>query len=125
MLLGLLGTSPRSSAIVRDWNRFLNEGKIDGSMDRYPCTEATIPERLSEMVHFDRRGYIVTPRLQQFVVPFMDLLDGSAQRQESVDTIVHEEGVIVGYWTNGDDVRRKELWCDVNSPRLVSGLSDR
>lgn len=98
-----------SSAILRKWNGFLRESDIDGSMDRYPCTEAMIPERLSEMLHFDRRGYIVSASLQIPVAAFMDRLDASAQKCNAVDTVVNDGGVLIGYWTDGDDALRQEF----------------
>lgn len=79
-------------------------------MDRYPCTLHTIPERLSEMVHFDRRGYIVELALQERIVPYMDVLDAMAQASGRVDTIVHYDGVITGYDVSGSLELRMALW---------------
>jgi hypothetical protein len=117
VLLGVLGKSSKSSEILREWNRFLREQGIDGSMDRYPCTAITLPERLSEMLHFDRRGYIVAESLQKIMKDFMDRLDSSSREHNAVDTIVNDRGIFTGYWTNNDDMCRKDLWLHVNSPR--------
>lgn len=124
ILLGILGKSSQSSRILREWNKFLRESGIDGSLDRYPCTENTIPERLSEMLHFDRCGYIVAEPLQKNMMGFMDHLDSSTQEHKAVDTVVNDGGVLTGFWTNSDDTRRKDLWFHVNSPRLVSTHDD-
>lgn len=110
VLLGVLGASSQSSKILREWNRMLRAEKIDGSMDRYPCTAATLPERLSEMLHFDRRGYIISPALQEPIVPLMDILDTSAKKRGEVDTVVNDGGVLTGHWTGDTDERRRELW---------------
>jgi shikimate dehydrogenase len=110
ILLGILGKSPDASAVLREWNSFFRSAGIDGSMDRYPCTEKTIPERLSEMVHFDRRGYIVASALQTAMLSPMDTLDGSAIQSHKVDTIINDNGVLTGYFTNGDSALRRELW---------------
>ncbi|OGJ62000.1 hypothetical protein A3C37_00670 [Candidatus Peribacteria bacterium RIFCSPHIGHO2_02_FULL_53_20] len=110
LLLGVLGKSSKSSLILREWNRFLREQGIDGSMDRYPCTESMLPERLSEMLHFDRRGYIVTESLHSSIAALMDRLDPSAEERKSVDTVVNDGGMLIGYWTAEDDLSRRALW---------------
>ncbi len=110
ILLGVLGSSADSSAILREWNSYLRAAGIDGSMDRYPCSEKTIPERLSEMVHFDRLGYIVVPSLQSAMLQEMDDLDSSATESQKVDTILNDNGVLTGYFTNGESALRRELW---------------
>jgi shikimate 5-dehydrogenase len=110
ILLGVLGSSADSSAILREWNSYLRSAGIDGSMDRYPCSEKTIPERMSEMVHFDRRGYIVAPALQTAMLSAMDTLDSSAIQSHKVDTIINDNGVLTGFWMNGDSSSRRELW---------------
>lgn len=110
VLLGILGKSHDSGAVLREWNSFLLAVGIDGTMDRYSCTEKAIPERLSEMVHFDRRGYIVTSSLQSAVLHTMDRLDISALQRQKVDTILNTGGVLTGYWTGGDSAWRREIW---------------
>ncbi len=110
MLLGVLGASSQSSKILREWNRMLREESIDGSMDRYPCTALTLPERLSEMLHFDRRGYIIIPALHQPILPLMDILDASAQKRGAVDTVVNDGGVLKGYWTDNNNDQRISVW---------------
>lgn len=112
ILLGVLGKSANSAKILREWNHFLREQGINGSMDRYPCSTATLPERLSEMLHFDRRGYIVATPLQQCVAGCMDRLDASAEAQNAVDTIVNDGGVLTGFWTEDNDERRRALWFE-------------
>lgn len=110
ILLGVLGSSADSSAILREWNSYLRSAGIDGSMDRYPCSEKTIPERMSEMVHFDRRGYIVAPALQTAMLSAMDNLDSSTTESQKVDTIFNEGGVLTGYCVAGDDTVRRNIW---------------
>lgn len=110
VLLGILGTSSTSSVLLREWNRFLRNAGIDGSMDRYPCTAAALPECLSAMVHFDRRGYIVTRSLQKEIIVLMDRLDSSAVKRNAVDTVVNDGGVLVGYFLDNDAERRRDVW---------------
>ncbi len=111
VLLGILGKLPDSGTVLSEWNRYMRAAGMDGSMDRYPCTEKTIPERLSQMMHFDRRGYIVAPFLQKALISFMDALDVSAKEKQIVDTIVNNGGILTGYWFDGDDGSRRKLWA--------------
>jgi shikimate 5-dehydrogenase len=110
VLLGVLGKSADASGLLREWNAYLRSAGIDGSMDRYACNEKTIPERLSEMVHFDRRGYIVASTLQSAVLHAMDCLDSSAMQSQKIDVICNDSGVLTGYWTNGESARQREIW---------------
>ncbi len=110
VLLGILGRCPDSSAVLREWNVLLRSAGIDGSMDRYPCSEQTIPERLSEMVHFDRRGYIVASSLQSAMLHAMDNLDPSTVSSQKVDTILNDGGVLTGYFVEGDHSLRRQIW---------------
>jgi shikimate 5-dehydrogenase len=100
-LFGVLGANPNASAIQKEWNAyFLKEG-IDGFMDKYECTEANLPERLSEMYHFDRRMYIVGSALQEAICPLLDHLDASAEGEGRADTVVNKGGVLTGYFVGG------------------------
>lgn len=112
LLFGYLGKDVQTAATLKLWNALFHKRGVDASMDRYPCTVAKLPERLSEMMHFDRRGYIVAKSLQQAVGAFMDYLDASTTNR-GVDTIVNDGGVFTGYWMNGDDERRWELWLGI------------
>lgn len=115
MLCGIIGTVDDVSAEKQWWNaRFLQEG-MDAFMDSYPTKEAEIPERLSEMHHFDRRGYIVGKPLQKAIIPLLDCLDSSVEGEGRVDVIMNRGGVMTGYanisredtfhlWTSTGDV---------------------
>jgi shikimate 5-dehydrogenase len=96
--------------VLKQWNATLRGLRIDGSMDAYPCTQETLPERLSEMVYFDRRGYCIPPSLQSAIAPLMDRLDASAMSSQRVDTVYNDSGILIGFFTSGDDCRRREIW---------------
>lgn len=70
---------------------------IDGFFDFYPTkTVADLELRLSEMFHLGRAAYILAEPLRSKVVPLLDRIDASAQK-ESPDTVINERGVLVGY----------------------------
>lgn len=81
-------------------------------MDSYPTKENEIPERLSEMFHFDRRGYIVGKPLQKAIIPYLDRVAGQPTPRlrlagkGSVGFVVNDDGVLVGYPELSDE----EMW---------------
>lgn len=100
-LLGIIGKISDAGALQARWNAYFEKEGIDAFMDRYPTKEKELPERLSEMFHFDRRLYIVGGPLQEVVIPLLDALDSSAEEKGRVDTIVNEEGVMRGFFLGG------------------------
>ena len=101
-LYGILENMKNSSAIRSKWNAYFEEKGIDAFIDKYPTTIETIPERLSEMFHFDRRAYIVGDNLQEEVIPLLD------ESESKVNLIINDGGVMRGLWFDGDfeDVRK-------------------
>jgi shikimate 5-dehydrogenase len=103
-IYGILGSHPQAAELRRAWERWFREKQIDATLERYPATVANLPERLSEMFHFDRRAYIIGPALQQAIIPLLDRLDDQAEEEGSIDTVMNEGGLMVGYWF-GDEGR--------------------
>lgn len=64
------------------------------------------PEQLQKAIDGLRSlniiGVNVTIPHKEAVLPFLDKLDSSAQRARAVNTIVNENGLLVGYNTDGD-----------------------
>jgi shikimate 5-dehydrogenase len=105
-LLGIIGTIEDVSEEKRWWNARFKEEGIDAFMDNYPTKEQELPERLSEMFHFDRRGYIVGKALSKAIISLLDHLDASAAGEGRVDVVVNTGGIMTGY--SGQN--REELW---------------
>ena len=105
---GIVASRIPSSAL-KAWNGlFLEEGR-DAVMSAYPTEVKLLPERLSEMFHFDRRGYVVEGvPLQRAVIPLLDELDRTVSSR--VDTILNRSGLLVGYFFAGEDAKRRRLW---------------
>ena len=97
-LFGILGSCPRASAMQREWNAYFEREGIDAFMGRYPASVKLLPERLSEMFHFDRRAYIVCLRLQKAILSLLDALDSSAAGEGRADIVINGGGVITGYF---------------------------
>ena len=108
-LFGIIGKVNDISAQKKWWNaRFKEEGK-DAFMDSYPTKEREIPERLSEMFHFDRRGYIVGKPLQEAIIPLLDHIGTSAEGEGRVDFVANTGGVMTGYFLQNREI----MWMQV------------
>lgn len=70
---------------------------------RYTATEENLPERLSEMFHFDRRAYLVGDALGRACLPLLDRLEESAKESQRVNLIWNEQGVLVGTVLTDED----------------------
>lgn len=94
-LYGFIGAAAEARPVLKIWNaRFRKEGR-DASMDFYPTTAKNLPERLSEMFHFDRRAYIVGKDLQKAIIPLLDRVD-SAARRRGVMAVINNGGNLKG-----------------------------
>jgi len=94
-LYGIIGHVPGTSAILKEWNAAFRTRGVDVSIDVYPTTEQNLPERLSEMFHFDRRGYIVGKDLSKAIIPLLDRVEPAARRR-GVTYIENRQGMLVG-----------------------------
>src|SRR3989339_871006 len=80
-LYGLIGSIPDVSNVLKVWNAYFREEGIDAVMNLYPTTVKNLPERLSEMFHFDRRAYIVGNNLSKAIIPLLDQVEPEARRR--------------------------------------------
>jgi len=69
-------------------------------MVHYPATIQTLPERLSEMFHFDRRLYAVDPALQSEVMKLLDEVSTEAIKQGRVNLVRNRGGVLQGHYVD-------------------------
>ncbi|MSR67432.1 hypothetical protein EXS65_01205 [Candidatus Peribacteria bacterium] len=110
VVCGLIGPTCTSQARTK-WNAlFLKHGR-NAFFDFYRTkTVSELELRLSEMFLHERRGYVVAAELQEIIVPLLDRLDASVTKEQRVDTVTNEGGVLVGSSSGDDDQRRMELW---------------
>tara|TARA_Y100000310_G_scaffold286539_1_gene310831 strand:+ start:74 stop:454 length:381 start_codon:yes stop_codon:yes gene_type:complete len=99
-LFGIIGAHPQASALQREWNAYFTQEGLDAFLDRYPTKEEQLPERLSEMFHFDRRAYIVGNRLQEAIIPLLDHVEKSAADDGRVTVVLNRGGEFWGYYTD-------------------------
>jgi shikimate 5-dehydrogenase len=96
-LFGVLGSYRNQSSLQKQWNTYFARNSIDAFFDAYSCTRENLHERLSEMYHFDRRGYIIDSALSEDVLSLLDVVDSSAVKQGSVTVVRNDTGVLTGY----------------------------
>jgi shikimate 5-dehydrogenase len=101
-IYGLLGSEPDASRILKRWNAYFVEKGMDAFMDKYPTKESELPERLSEMFHFDRRAYIVGFSLQEAIKSHLDSLDSSVEKKGEgrVNVLRNRGGVLQGFFVS-------------------------
>ncbi|MDA1208483.1 MAG: hypothetical protein O2904_00430 [bacterium] len=92
-LYGILGTFPDVSRLQSHWNTYFDKCNIDAFINKYPTTVSTIPERLSEMFHFDRRMYFIGPSLRLCICQYLDGIDCP---EEHINCVVNIGGVFYG-----------------------------
>ena len=98
-LYGIIGSVPNASTVLKEWNAKFREQGMDASMDLYPTTVANLPERLSEMFHFDRRAYIVGKDLSKAIIPLLDEAEPAA-RHAGVSLVENHKGILFGIVNN-------------------------
>ena len=102
-IIGLIGPVCTHSA-RKTWNEMFRSRGIDAFFDFYRTkTERDLELRLSEMFLHERRGYIVDARFSHAIIRLLDRLDVRAEESSTVDTVVNEGGVFVGYDTSSTD----------------------
>ncbi|MDP6575410.1 MAG: hypothetical protein QF755_02845 [Candidatus Peribacteraceae bacterium] len=90
-IYGIIGKLKDASKIQKEWNAHFKKRGIDAFMAKYPTKNSELPERLSEMFHFDRRMYLVGEDLQEGIVGLLDEVDESR-----VNVVTNSDGVLVG-----------------------------
>lgn len=122
-LYGFIGKSSPSvparageaAEVLREWNAHFRREGIDASMDVYPTTQENLPERLSEMFHFDRCGYIVSKDLSRAIIPLLDRVDLAARRR-GVGFVWNNAGVLRGCSLLSGSKKGELEWQALKSP---------
>lgn len=109
VVCGLIGAACSSRARTT-WNELFRERGFAAFFDFYRTkTKEDLELRLSEMFLLERRGYVVASELQTIILPLLDRLDLTAIEKGSVDTVVNDGGVLIGYYCE-DDEKKISVW---------------
>lgn len=99
LIIGLIG--PRCTGSARKmWNEIFREREIDAFFDFYRTnTDRDLELCLSEMFLHERRAYLLDPLFSLSVRPLLDRLDPSAKATQRIDTVINDEGILIGFDT--------------------------
>jgi len=78
---------------------FTNLG-IEATYEAWPVVTAELPERIQNLRESDFLGANVTIPYKELVIPLLDEIDDWALKIGSVNTIVNEAGLLIGYNTD-------------------------
>ena len=78
---------------------FTNLG-IEATYEAWPVVMAELPERIQNLRESDFLGANVTIPYKELVIPLLDEIDDWALKIGSVNTIVNEAGLLIGYNTD-------------------------
>jgi len=78
---------------------FTNLG-IEATYEAWPVDAAELPERIQDLRESDFLGANVTIPYKELVMPLLDEIDDWALKIGSVNTIVNQSGILIGYNTD-------------------------
>lgn len=111
-IYGILGTMKGASAELQKWNGLFRKESKDAVLVKYSASVSQLPERLSEMFHFDRRAYFVSGNLQESILMHMDTLEASATKNKRVNTVLNQDGVLTGAYLSDEERVERLLLFD-------------
>lgn len=119
-IYGLVGDPVTQSISDETHNRWFTNHGIDAVYIKFQVRS----EELSEFIRYAKRlgvrGLSVTMPLKEQVIPFLDEIDPMAQDMGAVNTLVFDEGKILGYNTDGiGALNAIEKRCLVQNRRVI------
>ena len=100
-LFGLLGSPVGHSKSPEMYNYCFKKYQRDCAYIAFDVDEAHVSEGVRAIKTLNMGGANVTMPLKSAVIPYLDKLTSAAAVTNSVNTIVNEDGVLVGYCTDG------------------------
>ena len=102
-------------------NWWLKENKIDATYDKIKLENHEIKNFLQAIKEQKIAGCNVTVPFKKTVIPFLDKLSPEAEQTQSVNTIIFENGDLVGHNTDifGFDNAIRKLNFSVNGKKVL------
>lgn len=120
-LLGLLGTPVAHSKSPAMYNYCFQKFGLDWAYLAFDISQTQIGAAVAAMRTLSMRGANVTMPCKTAVIPYLDRLTPAAAAIQAVNTIVNEDGVLVGHNTDGcgytQNLRRGGV--DVKGKKIV------
>lgn len=120
-LLGLLGTPVAHSKSPAMYNYCFRKYGLDWAYLAFDVAQAQVGAAVSAIRTLSMRGANVTMPCKTAVIPYLDRLTPAAEAIQAVNTIVNENGVLVGHNTDGSGYTRNLLrgGVDVKGKKIV------
>ncbi|WP_096270650.1 shikimate dehydrogenase [Paucisalibacillus globulus] len=99
--LGLIGYPIKHSLSPWIHNQFLESAKIKGEYSIYEVREDSLFNQIEMMKEKEYRGFNVTIPYKQKVIPFLDEIDDTAKVIGAVNTVLNDNGRLIGFNTDG------------------------
>ncbi len=102
-------------------NYWLKQNNINAVYDKIKLEENEIKKTIQDIKKQDIAGCNVTVPFKKKVIPFLDILSPEAEYTQSVNTIVFDEGSLIGYNTDivGFDKAIKTLNFSMKGKRIL------
>lgn len=100
-LLGLIGSPVGHSKSPEMYNYCFQKFNRDYAYLAFDVDEAHVEEAVKAIRTLHMKGANVTMPLKTAVIPYVDKMTPAALATNAVNTIVNEEGILVGYCTDG------------------------
>lgn len=120
-LLGLIGSPVAHSKSPAMYNYCFEQYHMDCAYFAFDIAENQVGQAIQALRTLRMRGANVTMPFKTTVLPYLDRLTPAAEATQAVNTIVNEDGVLVGYNTDGcgytQNLRRHGI--DVAGKKIV------
>lgn len=120
-LLGLIGSPVAHSKSPAMYNYCFEKYEMDCAYFAFDIAQDQVGQAIQALRTLRMRGANVTMPFKTTVLPYLDRLTPAAEATQAVNTIVNEDGVLVGYNTDGcgytQNLRRHGI--DVAGKKLV------
>ena len=112
-LLGLIGTPVEHSKSPAMYNHCFQKFGLDWAYLAFDIPQEKAGDAVQAIRTLGMRGANVTMPCKNAVIPYLDKLTPAAEAIQAVNTIVNENGTLVGYNTDG---RRSSSWAAAEPP---------
>ncbi|WP_042146045.1 shikimate dehydrogenase [Paucisalibacillus sp. EB02] len=99
--LGLIGYPVKHSLSPWIHSQFLENAKINGTYTIHDIKDECLSKQIDMMRETEYKGFNVTLPYKQKVIPYLDELDDNASNIGAVNTVLNDEGRLIGYNTDG------------------------
>lgn len=99
-IYGLIGCPVKHSLSPAMHNAAFKKLKLSGVYALFEAQKSDFPQALKKLRLMDAAGFNVTVPYKEAIIPYIDRLDENAKAIGAVNTVLNDEGKLVGYNTD-------------------------